>query len=57
MRLGLSPLPPPPRQVYAYASAVFSQARIPPEKVQYAAIGTGCCELLAALLSVSLPPG
>ncbi|XP_032458880.1 solute carrier family 2, facilitated glucose transporter member 11 isoform X4 [Phocoena sinus] len=37
--------------VYAYASAVFSQARIPPEKVQYAAIGTGCCELLAALLS------
>lgn len=51
------PSPPPPRQVYAYASAVFSQARIPPEKVQYAAIGTGCCELLAALLSVSLPPG
>ncbi|XP_059749632.1 solute carrier family 2, facilitated glucose transporter member 11 isoform X2 [Balaenoptera ricei] len=39
------------RQVYAYASAVFSQARIPPEKVQYASIGTGGCELLAALLS------
>ncbi|XP_060166193.1 solute carrier family 2, facilitated glucose transporter member 11 isoform X4 [Globicephala melas] len=37
--------------VYAYASAVFSQARIPPEKVQYAAIGTGGCELLATLLS------
>ncbi|XP_061025748.1 solute carrier family 2, facilitated glucose transporter member 11 isoform X3 [Eubalaena glacialis] len=37
--------------VYAYASAVFSQARIPPEKVQYASIGTGGCELLAALLS------
>ncbi|XP_028335966.1 solute carrier family 2, facilitated glucose transporter member 11 [Physeter macrocephalus] len=50
-RLGLSPLPPSPWQVYAYASAVFSQARIPPEKVQYASIGTGGCELLAALLS------
>lgn len=37
--------------VYAYASAVFLQARIPPDKVQYAAIGTGGCELLAVLVS------
>ena len=44
-------------QVYAYASAVFLQARIPPDKVQYAAIGTGGCELLAVLVSVSLAPG
>ncbi|XP_057601294.1 solute carrier family 2, facilitated glucose transporter member 11 isoform X4 [Hippopotamus amphibius kiboko] len=37
--------------MYTYAAVVFSQARIPPEKVQYAAIGTGGCELLAVLLS------
>ncbi|XP_059884452.1 solute carrier family 2, facilitated glucose transporter member 11 [Delphinus delphis] len=43
--------------VYAYASAVFSQARIPPEKVQYAAIGTGGCELLATLLSLGVDEG
>lgn len=41
-------------QMYAYASAVFSQAGIPQDKIQYAAIGTGGCELLATLLSVSL---
>lgn len=41
-------------QMYAYASAVFSQAGIPQAKIQYAAIGTGGCELLATLLSVSL---
>ena len=41
-------------QIYAYASAVFSQAGIPQDKIQYAAIGTGGCELLATLLSVSL---
>lgn len=40
--------------MYAYASAVFSQAGIPQDKIQYAAIGTGGCELLATLLSVSL---
>ncbi|XP_061241490.1 solute carrier family 2, facilitated glucose transporter member 11 isoform X9 [Bos javanicus] len=38
-------------QIYAYASAVFSQAGIPQDKIQYAAIGTGGCELLATLLS------
>ncbi|XP_061241485.1 solute carrier family 2, facilitated glucose transporter member 11 isoform X4 [Bos javanicus] len=37
--------------IYAYASAVFSQAGIPQDKIQYAAIGTGGCELLATLLS------
>ncbi|KAM7234601.1 hypothetical protein CapIbe_014759 [Capra ibex] len=37
--------------MYAYASAVFSQAGIPQDKIQYAAIGTGGCELLATLLS------
>ncbi|KAB1255301.1 Solute carrier family 2; facilitated glucose transporter member 11 [Camelus dromedarius] len=37
--------------VYSYASAMFVQARIPPEKVQYAVIGTGGCELLATLVS------
>ncbi|XP_069414456.1 solute carrier family 2, facilitated glucose transporter member 11 isoform X13 [Ovis canadensis] len=37
--------------MYAYASAVFSQAGIPQDKTQYAAIGTGGCELLATLLS------
>ncbi|KAI4536486.1 hypothetical protein MG293_013878 [Ovis ammon polii] len=39
--------------MYAYASAVFSQAGIPQDKIQYAAIGTGGCELLATLLSGS----
>ncbi|XP_053520979.1 solute carrier family 2, facilitated glucose transporter member 11 isoform X3 [Artibeus jamaicensis] len=39
------------RQVYAYASSVFLEAGVPQEKVQYAAIGTGSCELLTALVS------
>lgn len=41
-------------QVYAYASSVFREAGIPEGKVQYAVLGTGSCELLAACLSVSL---
>lgn len=45
---------PLPARMCAYASAVFSQAGIPQDKIQYAAIGTGGCELLATLLSVSL---
>lgn len=44
----------PPLQVYAYASSVFREAGIPKGKVQYAVLGTGSCELLAACLSVSL---
>lgn len=47
----------PPPQMYAYASSVFREAGIPPEKVQYAIIGTGCCELLTACISVSLALG
>ncbi|ELK26299.1 Solute carrier family 2, facilitated glucose transporter member 11 [Myotis davidii] len=41
--------------MYAYASSVFREAGIPPEKVQYAIIGTGCCELLTACISSSFP--
>ncbi|EPQ13472.1 Solute carrier family 2, facilitated glucose transporter member 11 [Myotis brandtii] len=41
----------PPPQMYAYASSVFGEAGVPPEKVQYAIIGTGCCELLTACIS------
>ncbi|XP_058148743.1 solute carrier family 2, facilitated glucose transporter member 11 isoform X2 [Dasypus novemcinctus] len=37
--------------VYAYASSVFQEAGIPQEKVQYAILGTGCCELLTAFVS------
>ncbi|XP_070331747.1 solute carrier family 2, facilitated glucose transporter member 11 isoform X12 [Odocoileus virginianus] len=37
--------------MYAYALAVFSQAGISQDKIQYVAIGTGGCELLATLLS------
>ncbi|XP_070256203.1 solute carrier family 2, facilitated glucose transporter member 11 isoform X1 [Myotis yumanensis] len=37
--------------MYAYASSVFGEAGVPPEKVQYAIIGTGCCELLTACIS------
>ncbi|KAB0370154.1 hypothetical protein FD755_018116 [Muntiacus reevesi] len=37
--------------MYAYALALFSQAGISQDKIQYAAIGTGGCELLATLLS------
>uniref|UniRef100_A0A8C0ZU33 Solute carrier family 2, facilitated glucose transporter member 5 n=1 Tax=Castor canadensis TaxID=51338 RepID=A0A8C0ZU33_CASCN len=35
-----------------YASSVFLEAGMPYEKVQYAIIGTGCCELLTAFVSV-----
>ncbi|XP_058148744.1 solute carrier family 2, facilitated glucose transporter member 11 isoform X3 [Dasypus novemcinctus] len=41
--------------VYAYASSVFQEAGIPQEKVQYAILGTGCCELLTAFVSSALP--
>ncbi|XP_048077582.1 solute carrier family 2, facilitated glucose transporter member 11 isoform X6 [Ursus arctos] len=44
----------PPLQVYAYASSVFREAGIPKGKVQYAVLGTGSCELLAACLSCVL---
>uniref|UniRef100_A0A8C9DNM1 Solute carrier family 2 member 11 n=1 Tax=Prolemur simus TaxID=1328070 RepID=A0A8C9DNM1_PROSS len=37
--------------VYAYASSVFREAGVPGEKVQYAIIGTGGCELLSAIVS------
>ncbi|XP_004843629.1 solute carrier family 2, facilitated glucose transporter member 11 isoform X2 [Heterocephalus glaber] len=37
--------------VYAYASSIFLEARVPGEKVQYATIGTGSCELFAVLVS------
>ncbi|XP_045391022.1 solute carrier family 2, facilitated glucose transporter member 11 isoform X2 [Lemur catta] len=37
--------------VYAYASSVFWEAGVPGEKVQYAIIGTGGCELLSAIVS------
>ncbi|XP_032166820.1 solute carrier family 2, facilitated glucose transporter member 11 isoform X5 [Mustela erminea] len=40
--------------VYAYASSVFQAAGIPEGKVQYAVLGTGSCELLAACLSCVL---
>ncbi|XP_045881592.1 solute carrier family 2, facilitated glucose transporter member 11 isoform X2 [Meles meles] len=40
--------------VYAYASSVFRAAGIPEGKVQYAVLGTGSCELLAACLSCVL---
>ncbi|XP_021112944.1 solute carrier family 2, facilitated glucose transporter member 11 isoform X4 [Heterocephalus glaber] len=39
--------------VYAYASSIFLEARVPGEKVQYATIGTGSCELFAVLVSSS----
>lgn len=44
-------------QMYAYASSVFREAGVPQEKVQYAIIGTGCCELFTAFVSVSLALG
>ncbi|XP_007956970.1 solute carrier family 2, facilitated glucose transporter member 11 [Orycteropus afer afer] len=37
--------------VYAYASSVFRQAGVPEDRVQYAIVGTGSCELLAAVVS------
>ncbi|KAM7371159.1 hypothetical protein PAMP_010650 [Pampus punctatissimus] len=36
---------------YFYASYIFLEAGIPPEKIQYAAIGTGASELISAILS------
>ncbi|XP_073079065.1 solute carrier family 2, facilitated glucose transporter member 11 isoform X2 [Manis javanica] len=42
-----------PVQVYAYASSVLRVAGVPEDRVPYAVIGTGCCEVLTALVSVS----
>ncbi|XP_033618255.1 solute carrier family 2, facilitated glucose transporter member 11 [Fukomys damarensis] len=39
--------------VYAYASSIFLAAGVPEERVQYAIIGTGSCELFAVLVSGS----
>uniref|UniRef100_UPI00398E9567 solute carrier family 2, facilitated glucose transporter member 11-like n=1 Tax=Pristiophorus japonicus TaxID=55135 RepID=UPI00398E9567 len=36
---------------YFYAVYVFRAAGIPTEKIQYVAIGTGCCELITSLTS------
>uniref|UniRef100_A0A3B4ZDU2 Solute carrier family 2, facilitated glucose transporter member 5 n=1 Tax=Stegastes partitus TaxID=144197 RepID=A0A3B4ZDU2_9TELE len=37
--------------IYFYASYIFLEAGIPPEKIQYFAIGTGASELTASILS------
>ncbi|XP_071384383.1 solute carrier family 2, facilitated glucose transporter member 11 [Centroberyx affinis] len=37
--------------IYFYASYIFLEAGIPPEKVQYAAIGTGASEFTASIVS------
>ncbi|XP_058512755.1 solute carrier family 2, facilitated glucose transporter member 11 isoform X1 [Ochotona princeps] len=37
--------------VYAYASSVFRAAGMPDDKIAYALVGTGSCELLASVLS------
>ncbi|XP_014652838.1 PREDICTED: solute carrier family 2, facilitated glucose transporter member 11 [Ceratotherium simum simum] len=37
--------------VYAYASSLFREAGVPEERIQYAIIGTGSCELLTAFVS------
>ncbi|XP_053443043.1 solute carrier family 2, facilitated glucose transporter member 11 isoform X4 [Nycticebus coucang] len=37
--------------IYAYVSTVFREVRVPEEKVQYAIIGTGSCELFSAVVS------
>lgn len=37
--------------IYFYASYIFLEAGIPPEKIQYATIGTGASELTASILS------
>lgn len=37
--------------IYFYASYIFLEAGIPPQKVQYAAIGTGASEFTASILS------
>ncbi|XP_062942894.1 solute carrier family 2, facilitated glucose transporter member 11 isoform X1 [Cynocephalus volans] len=39
--------------VYAYASSVIRESGMAEEKVQYAIIGTGSCELLTAFVSVA----
>ncbi|XP_059511098.1 solute carrier family 2, facilitated glucose transporter member 11-like isoform X2 [Stegostoma tigrinum] len=36
---------------YTYAVYIFSAAGIPDEKIQYATIGTGCCEFITSLTS------
>ncbi|XP_054975429.1 solute carrier family 2, facilitated glucose transporter member 11 isoform X1 [Sorex araneus] len=37
--------------VYAYASSVFWEAGIPQDKIQYAIVGTGSCELFTSCIS------
>ncbi|XP_077482045.1 solute carrier family 2, facilitated glucose transporter member 11-like [Stigmatopora argus] len=37
--------------IYFYASSIFLQAGVPPDKIQYAVIGTGASELTASVLS------
>ncbi|XP_041829951.1 solute carrier family 2, facilitated glucose transporter member 11-like [Melanotaenia boesemani] len=37
--------------IYFYASYIFLEAGIPPEKIQYITIGTGACEFTASVLS------
>ncbi|XP_040923201.1 solute carrier family 2, facilitated glucose transporter member 11-like [Toxotes jaculatrix] len=37
--------------IYFYASYIFLEAGIPPEKIQYATIGTGASEFTASILS------
>lgn len=39
--------------MYAYASSVFREAGIPENKIQYAIVGTGSCELFTSCVSVS----
>uniref|UniRef100_A0A3Q3ARR3 Solute carrier family 2, facilitated glucose transporter member 5 n=1 Tax=Kryptolebias marmoratus TaxID=37003 RepID=A0A3Q3ARR3_KRYMA len=40
--------------IYFYASYIFQEAGIPPEKIQYVTIGTGASELTASILSTLL---
>lgn len=37
--------------VYAYASSVFREAGIPEDRIQYAIVGTGSCELFTSCVS------
>uniref|UniRef100_UPI002953C5CB LOW QUALITY PROTEIN: solute carrier family 2, facilitated glucose transporter member 11 n=1 Tax=Panthera onca TaxID=9690 RepID=UPI002953C5CB len=48
------PTPLPPCPGVAYASSMFREAGIPERKVQYAIVGTGSCELLAACISCAV---
>ncbi|PIN88350.1 hypothetical protein AB205_0132200 [Aquarana catesbeiana] len=41
-------------QMYFYASYIFNEAGIPPEKIPYVVIGTGSCELITSLTCVSI---